>query len=57
VTYVTGEPIKSWHGEYLKSFRDALAHRISLYQRPLYDIKTAIFSSAALNKTSNQKCL
>ena len=32
--YVTTEPIKSWHGEYLKSYRDALAHRIPLYIPP-----------------------
>jgi hypothetical protein len=33
-TYVTTEPIKSWHEQYLKSFRDALAHRIPLYIPP-----------------------
>jgi hypothetical protein len=33
-TYVSSEPIKSWHETYLKSFRDALAHRIPLYIPP-----------------------
>jgi hypothetical protein len=33
-TYVTTEPIKSWHRDYLKSYRDALAHRIPLYIPP-----------------------
>jgi hypothetical protein len=33
-TYVTTEPIKSWHKTYVKSFRDALAHRIPLYIPP-----------------------
>jgi hypothetical protein len=32
--YVTTEPIKSWHQEYLKSYGDALAHRIPLYIPP-----------------------
>lgn len=32
--YVTTEPIKSWHQDYLKSYRDALAHRIPLYIPP-----------------------
>jgi hypothetical protein len=33
-TYVATDPIKSWHEEYMKSFRDALAHRIPLYIPP-----------------------
>lgn len=33
-SYVTTEPIKSWHQDYLKSYRDALAHRIPLYIPP-----------------------
>lgn len=33
-TYLTTEPIKSWQTGYLKSFRDALAHRIPLYIPP-----------------------
>lgn len=32
--YVTSEHITRWHAEYLKSFRDALAHRIPLYVPP-----------------------
>jgi hypothetical protein len=32
--YVTTEPIKFWHRDYLKSYRDALAHRIPLYIPP-----------------------
>jgi hypothetical protein len=33
-TYVTTNPIKSWHRRYIKDFRDALAHRIPLYVPP-----------------------
>jgi hypothetical protein len=33
-SYVTTEPIKSWHSTYVKSFRDALVHRIPLYIPP-----------------------
>ena len=33
-TYVTTDPIKSWHIDYLKTYRDALAHRIPLYVPP-----------------------
>jgi hypothetical protein len=33
-SYVATDPIKSWHEKYVKSFRDALAHRIPLYIPP-----------------------
>jgi hypothetical protein len=33
-THFTTEPIKSWHQDHLKSYRDALAHRIPLYIPP-----------------------
>lgn len=33
--YLAGEEISSWHEDYLKSFRDALAHRIPLYIPPM----------------------
>jgi hypothetical protein len=33
-SYVASDPLKSWHEKYLKSFRDALAHRIPLYIPP-----------------------
>lgn len=32
--YLANENISSWHEDYLKSFRDALAHRIPLYIPP-----------------------
>ena len=32
--YVSKDSIKNWHDSYLKSFRDALAHRIPLYIPP-----------------------
>lgn len=33
-TYVTSASMIKWHGEYLKEYRDALAHRIPLYIPP-----------------------
>lgn len=33
--YLASEEISSWHEDYLKSFRDALAHRIPLYIPPM----------------------
>jgi hypothetical protein len=32
--YLTRDAIASWHDEYLKNYRDALAHRIPLYIPP-----------------------
>jgi hypothetical protein len=33
-TYVTSATMTTWHGSYLKAYRDALAHRIPLYVPP-----------------------
>ncbi|MGF6569696.1 hypothetical protein ABH945_001772 [Paraburkholderia sp. GAS333] len=33
--YLTSEKLVQWHGEYLKNYRDALAHRIPLYIPPM----------------------
>jgi hypothetical protein len=35
VTFVTDPKIASWHGKYVKPYRDALAHRIPLYVPPM----------------------
>jgi hypothetical protein len=33
-SYLTGDVISAWHDDYLKGYRDALAHRIPLYLPP-----------------------